>query len=309
MQLRSTRLDRCPTCGSERIAHRLSPPRQDVEFQAFSLYACADCDTCFVNPRPVHEDIPKLYDSREYGMDMGTRSSVSYWLKATKLRLYCRRVFRHSSGRGLSVLDYGCGDGMLATALARHGRDGRVARVVASDFALARPPGLGGEELAPVEVTYTRTSPALWQEHARSFDLVVMRHVLEHTPSPAATLARMTQLLKPGGVLVVEIPNAGSPWMRVFGSHYCQLGIPQHLVLYNERAFRRMLADLERDHALSLVELEGVNVPVLGSSLGHVLTGRFDNIGPAAAALYPAQLVVDVVSRRRTAMMAYLRVP
>ncbi|MCP9439459.1 MAG: class I SAM-dependent methyltransferase [Nitrospira sp.] len=42
---------------------------------------------------------------------------------------------------------------------------------------------------------------------AESFDLITMWHVLEHTEDPGAVLARLRSWLKPGGTLVVEVPN------------------------------------------------------------------------------------------------------
>ncbi len=41
------------------------------------------------------------------------------------------------------------------------------------------------------------------------FDVVVMKHVLEHFPDPVDCLQQYYSLLKPGGLLFIEIPNAG----------------------------------------------------------------------------------------------------
>jgi ubiquinone/menaquinone biosynthesis C-methylase UbiE len=41
----------------------------------------------------------------------------------------------------------------------------------------------------------------------RQFDAVHMSHVLEHLPDPHATLLEVHRILKPGGVIGIEVPN------------------------------------------------------------------------------------------------------
>jgi len=47
------------------------------------------------------------------------------------------------------------------------------------------------------------------------FSTIVMLHVLEHIPKgeTVATLAVIREALVPGGTLIVEVPNAGNPWL------------------------------------------------------------------------------------------------
>lgn len=42
----------------------------------------------------------------------------------------------------------------------------------------------------------------------RAFSIVVMKHVLEHTPSPRRALAEVSRVLRPGGVVFIAVPNA-----------------------------------------------------------------------------------------------------
>jgi SAM-dependent methyltransferase len=63
------------------------------------------------------------------------------------------------------------------------------------------------------------------------FDLVYMRHVLEHLPDPARSLRRCLELLVPGGRLVLLYPNPGALTARCYGSLSPVWDPPRHLVL------------------------------------------------------------------------------
>jgi SAM-dependent methyltransferase len=61
------------------------------------------------------------------------------------------------------------------------------------------------------------------------FDVVTALHVLEHLPDPVAALRRMLDWLAPGGLLIVEVPNAAGLGARLFGRAWCGLELPRHL--------------------------------------------------------------------------------
>jgi len=68
------------------------------------------------------------------------------------------------------------------------------------------------------------------------FDVVTAFHVLEHVPDPVRVMRRMLEWLAPGGLLIVEVPNAGGLGARLFGPAWSGLELPRHLSQFTERS-------------------------------------------------------------------------
>src|SRR2546422_10790102 len=73
-----------------------------------------------------------------------------------------------------------------------------------------------------------------------AFAVVTSFHVVEHLPRPLAALARMIGWLAPGGLLIVEEPNAGGAGGRLFGRYWSGLDFPRHLVHFTPATMTAM---------------------------------------------------------------------
>jgi 2-polyprenyl-6-hydroxyphenyl methylase/3-demethylubiquinone-9 3-methyltransferase len=105
---------------------------------------------------------------------------------------------------GCSVLDVGCGGGILSEAMSARG-----ARVLGIDLAgkplqVARLHAL--ESGASVEYRAV-SAEELAQERPGQFDLVTCMEMLEHVPDPAQTIAACAQLARPGGRVLFSTIN------------------------------------------------------------------------------------------------------
>jgi SAM-dependent methyltransferase len=74
------------------------------------------------------------------------------------------------------------------------------------------------------------------------FDCVSAFHVLEHVPDPVTAVARMLGWLAPGGLLIVEVPNAGGLGARLFGRAWSGLELPRHLSHFTPETLERVAA-------------------------------------------------------------------
>ncbi|MCX7826966.1 MAG: class I SAM-dependent methyltransferase [Verrucomicrobiae bacterium] len=76
---------------------------------------------------------------------------------------------------------------------------------------------------------------------AASMDLVCLYNVLEHVREPRVYLREINRVLRPGGVLVIEAPNARCVTARLFGRHWLGWDIPNHLHHFNPASLRALL--------------------------------------------------------------------
>jgi SAM-dependent methyltransferase len=60
------------------------------------------------------------------------------------------------------------------------------------------------------------------------YDALVFRHALEHVVEPKEDLRLARELLRPGGRLLIAVPNFGSWQRRRFGSQWFNLDLPRH---------------------------------------------------------------------------------
>lgn len=77
---------------------------------------------------------------------------------------------------------------------------------------------------------------------ARYFDAITLWHVLEHLPRTGEVLARLHDLLAPGGFLFVSLPNVASVQADLFGRFWYGFDdVPRHLYHFSPGSLGRLL--------------------------------------------------------------------
>lgn len=166
-------------------------------------------------------------------------------------------IDRIAALRDKSVLDVGCGGGILAEAMAQRG-----ARVTGIDLA-DKPLKVAQLHLreSGATVDYRLISAeALAQEAPRSFDVVTCMEMLEHVPDPAATVGACAQLLKPGGVAFFATINRNpkSYLFAVVGAEYILRLLPRGTHDYAKFIKPSELAAMCRQSGLTVAGLIGM---------------------------------------------------
>jgi 2-polyprenyl-6-hydroxyphenyl methylase/3-demethylubiquinone-9 3-methyltransferase len=159
---------------------------------------------------------------------------------------------------GKSVLDVGCGGGILADAMARKG-----AKVLGIDLATKalKVAQLHALEAGTANVEYREVSAeALAAEMPAAFDAVTCMEMLEHVPDPASVVRACATLVKPGGWVFFSTINRNPKafLMAIIGAEYILKLLPRGTHEYLKFVRPSELAGFCRADGLELVHTRGM---------------------------------------------------
>jgi SAM-dependent methyltransferase len=212
----------CPLCGGERAAVALV--LRDVLVRStdapYPLARCSGCGLLRLHPPPDDATLAAAYPA-DYAPFQ--RRGVSGRVKSGLERRTVRKLRRYL-GPPNAVLDVGCSTGALLAAVRAAGNP-RVTGVepdpAAARVALARRLDVRVGDLEAAGFS---------DEH---FDTVVMSHALEHVRDPLATLREVGRVLRPGGALLLWLPNAASLEARLLRARWIGYDAPRHLTTFD----------------------------------------------------------------------------
>jgi 2-polyprenyl-3-methyl-5-hydroxy-6-metoxy-1,4-benzoquinol methylase len=210
----------CPICGNN-----------DTEFARsagdVALLRCRRCALIYCPEVPEPDARARYYDeryftdpSREYGDYLGEeavhRRQARYYLGVL-------RSMGITAGR---LLDVGCATGFFLDEARQAGFE--VVGCDVSGFAVAHACEVLGLHVVQGDFLEADLPP-------RSFDVITLFNVLEHLPDQRAVARKLAELLRPGGVLVVETWDYRAPVARVLGAYWHDWAPPFVLYYYTKR--------------------------------------------------------------------------
>lgn len=243
----SETVEHCDLCGSglERATHV-------YDFNGFSLVRCASCGLVLTNPRPTRQSIGGFYGTGYYAYlppdarswrerlkdavlgELGGYPDSALPCVVTKPAAWLLRahimVVPPYVAQG-KLLDGGSGArgflywakraGWEATGLEVDGRAVEEGRRAGLDIVLGR------MEDCPLP--------------DESFDTVVLNHSLEHCHDPNQVLVHCYRVMKPGGLLIVGVPNFDCYDNLVFEDSWSNCDAPRHLYHFNPDTLTTMM--------------------------------------------------------------------
>jgi 2-polyprenyl-3-methyl-5-hydroxy-6-metoxy-1,4-benzoquinol methylase len=261
----------CPLCGA-RGEEPVLEARNNAD--TYRVVRCRRCQFAYLNPRPDERTIGHFYPA-DYHCYTPPDPASQAWLRQRLRRVVMAR--RHglpmpATGKGLRLLatlarpwvggedsltaipwtgqgrllDYGCGSGWFAQRMRQLGWS-----PTAMDFsahAVAQVRRHFGLPVLAGTLPHPDVAPS-------SYDVVTLGAVLEHVHRPHQLIAAATEALRPGGLLVVAVPNFASWGRRYFGPHWWGLHLPQHLLHFEAATLRRLL----ENHGLIVESLRTID--------------------------------------------------
>jgi 2-polyprenyl-3-methyl-5-hydroxy-6-metoxy-1,4-benzoquinol methylase len=264
---------RCPLCNAadeELFLQAPAEPRNTL----YRLVRCRCCQMVYMNPRPDARSISQFYPDDYEAYRAPRPKGTGWWSRA---RSYLEQLIRsrsygyppalqtwrerllawlatpwfgpdHNSqttlpfvGQG-RLLDYGCGAGHFLARMRQRGWT-----VHGMDFSVRAAEQAARWHNLQV-VVGTLPHPAI---RPASYDLITIGAVLEHVHCPHQVIAAAGEALRPGGLLVVAVPNLDSWGFRHFGEDWWGLELPRHLLHFTPDTLRRLL----EEHGLQVQEL------------------------------------------------------
>jgi RimJ/RimL family protein N-acetyltransferase/SAM-dependent methyltransferase len=236
-----------------------------------------------LDPYPTTSEFERFYQSEYYdllrkggrapelrrllaGGEKGEQERA--WLRETLYADITTGLREHGSGP--RVLDIGCGQGELLRWLVEH--DFEADGIEPSDdaAALARERGLNAR---------TATLEELLADPPRPYAAALLLNVLEHVPHPEEMLRGISDLLEPGGLLYIRVPNDFNPLQASaqakLGAEPWWIAVPDHVNSFDVEslcALCRMVGfepvDVQADFPMELFLLMGLDYigdPELGA--------------------------------------------
>ena len=229
----------CPCCGAhlDRTPSLSGPDRLHGTPGEFEVAICEICGAGVTLPPLAPTELAAFYPDA-YGPYDAVQGGVAARISRMIHRLQGNRALRTQPLRAIAdrprgrLVDVGCGRGDLGAYLIDRGWavTGIEPSANACDAARARGVDARRGTIESVEL----------EEGA--YDAAVFRHSLEHVTDPVAALQRAHAALRPGGLVLISVPNFGCWQRRRFGSRWYHLDLPRHRVHFTADALSRTLA-------------------------------------------------------------------
>jgi SAM-dependent methyltransferase len=223
----------CPVCGeTARNAHFQT---RDYHYHIpgeWTVAKCVGCSLVQLDPMMTDEELGSLYPDDFYAFsDIGAkRSTFVGWLKKLLFRsLEVEDPLFPAPGR---ILDSGSGSGWALAEFKQRGWECHGVEPSGAAAAFGR--DHYGVDLRAGTVHTVKYPDA-------HFDYVRSNHSLEHDPRAGETIREFRRIIKPGGKLLIGVPNIGGIMPRLYGRYWYYLGAPVHTYNFNQQQLTRLL--------------------------------------------------------------------
>jgi SAM-dependent methyltransferase len=273
--MRTVACDLCGVTEGSVLFVERDPRAPDGE-RSFGVVECQGCGLIYLSPRPEGSEMAAYYREEYYddlGPVRGSERRPSGSLRRRLLRSLLERFYHYPIKPGDAPSRATGVSGLMKTAclylerlrLRVRGREAAIIPFTGDGRLLDVGCGTGngleffsdlgwhvtGVEMSPYAASMARRHlgcDVLVGEFEEvplgdeSFDVVRFSHNLEHLASPRKALEKARRVLRPAGLLWIEVPNVASIERRLFGRHWFCWDLPRHLYHFTPETLERLLA-------------------------------------------------------------------
>jgi len=231
--------------------------------EIFDITKCSQCQLVYLNPQPSSEELEKYYLQDEYYSygevfkeDQGQLNLIERVKKMFRKQIFLtygsnnHNIFQELKkfiyfpfkrrfggipafiNKG-KLFDVGCGDGLFINELKSLGWF--VYGLEIDQEVVKRAQGSG------LDVYCGRFED--FDFNSQKYDVVRLWHVLEHFKNPNFNLRKILSILKPGGQIILGIPNVNSLYSRIFKQDWSGLDVPRHLYHFSPQTIKKILVE------------------------------------------------------------------
>jgi 2-polyprenyl-3-methyl-5-hydroxy-6-metoxy-1,4-benzoquinol methylase len=234
----------CPVCNSTAINPLLTVKDHTVSGEEFVVWQCSQCQLRFTQDAPDANAIGAYYQSEDYISHTNTN-------KGLVNQLY-QRVRKHTleqkaaliktvTGKDKgTLLDVGCGIGAFVHTMQIKGWQATGLEPDAGTRKLSK-------ELFDLNL---QDANELFNLAPSSYDAITLWHVLEHVHDLHAYIAQLKTLLKPGGRLLIAVPNYQSVDAGIYGLYWAAYDVPRHLYHFAPSSIKSLM----QQHGLEVID-------------------------------------------------------
>lgn len=207
------------------------------ESKGHRVIECQLCDFKHLDPIPSDKELSDFYSKQYYNSHKADYISKdvnedNYWRIDYNNRLSHFQKYT----RGRDLIDVGCGSGVFMKYAQENGWNTVGIEPSESAAQFASEQGLQVQNCSLVE--FVRTNKAL-------FDVVHLKNVLEHLADPKQQIEICHRLLKPGGILYVEVPNDYDLIQKIgvwlLNERNSWVSVPDHINYFSFKSLSRLL--------------------------------------------------------------------
>ena len=237
------KINKCPVCESKRLEKYFVGEDKLLGTKGkYPLSKCVECNASFLNPQPSNDELKKHYSKdKYYSLQNIDESSLRLKLKLKLYNTYFNKsktnlferilyspfkfIIRGTNIiKGNKILDVGSGSGQFIYEMKRLGMDSYGIEPSDFDEKTVRKSGLNVKKGFLKRGIYKKNF----------FDVITINHVLEHVSNPREVLEEIHNILKPGGVFIVGVPNSNSIARKIFEKNWLAYDVPRHLINYSD---------------------------------------------------------------------------